>query len=296
PAIMKANDAVAPGRRRRWGRAILASGQVAVSVVLLVVAMFMYRGFRQELLVGPGYRTDHLMMMGFDTSLIRYTDAQSQQFFQEIAERARAVPGVKAVTMTTSIPMLNDTLGGAPIAPEGFQFPPGKENIETLMSRIDEYYFNAMGIPLVSGRHFTRQDDENAPRVAIVNQHLAQHYWPNQDPLGKRFRLKSANDAWVEIVGVAKTSKYIFISEPPTDFLYLPYRQNPASSRALRKRRRRGSPGRRVSERRRSPRLHGAHDRRAGGARRHRPRDVHSRAPCVARQSDARPAVRVTGS
>jgi predicted permease len=232
-AIMKASDAVAPGRRRRWGRAILASGQVAVSVVLLVVAMFMYRGFRQELLAGPGYRTDHLTMMGFDTSLIRYTDAQSQQFFQEIAERARAVPGVKAVTMTTSIPMLNDTLGGVPIAPEGFQFPPGKENTETLASRIDEFYFYAMGIPLVSGRNFSRRDDENAPRVAIVNQHLAQHYWPNQDPVGKRFRLKSANDAWVEIVGVAKTSKYIFIAESPTDFLYLPYRQNTAQRMML---------------------------------------------------------------
>jgi hypothetical protein len=64
-----------------------------------------------------------------------YTDAQSQQFLHEIADRVRAVPGVKAVTMTTSIPMLNDTLGGVPIAPEGFQFPPGKENTETLASR-----------------------------------------------------------------------------------------------------------------------------------------------------------------
>jgi putative ABC transport system permease protein len=232
-AIMKASDAVAPGRRRRWGRALLASGQVAVSVVLLVVAMFMYRGFRHELLVGPGYRIDHLMMMGFDTSLIRYTDAQSQQFFQDVAERARAVPGVKAVTMTTSIPMLNDTLGGVAIEPEGFQFPPGKENTETLASRVDEYYFDAMGIRLMSGRNFSRRDDENAPRVAIVNQHLAQHYWPNQDPMGKRFRLKSANDAWVEIVGIAKTSKYIFIAEPPTDCLYLPYRQNTAQRMML---------------------------------------------------------------
>src|SRR6185369_8706375 len=109
-AIMKAGDAAAPGRRRRWGRALLTTGQVAVSVVLLVVAMFMYRGFRHELLAGPGYRTDHLMMMGFDTSLIRYTDAQAQQFFQDVADRARMLPGIKAVTLTTSIPMLNDTL------------------------------------------------------------------------------------------------------------------------------------------------------------------------------------------
>jgi predicted permease len=229
-AIMKAGDAVAPGRRRRWGRTILVSGQVAVSVVLLVVAMFMYRGFREQLTIGPGYRTDHLMMLGVDTRLIRYTEAQAQQFFRDAADRARAVPGVKAATLTTSIPMLNDTLDGTGIAPEGFQFPPGKENAETLVSRIDEHYFDVMGIPLVAGRNFTRQDDERTPRVAIVNQHLAQHYWPNQDPIGKRFRLKSAQDAWVQIVGVAKTSKYIFIAEPPGDFFYLPYRQNPTSS------------------------------------------------------------------
>ena len=93
--VIKGGDAVGRGRRRRWGRAVLATAQVAASVVLLVVAMFMYRGFRQQLANGPGYRTDHLLMMGFDTSLIRYSEAQSQQFFQQVAERARAVPGVR---------------------------------------------------------------------------------------------------------------------------------------------------------------------------------------------------------
>jgi hypothetical protein len=90
-----------------------------------------------------------------------------------------------------------------------------------------------MGIPLVAGRNFTRRDDENAPHVAIVNQHLAEHYWPNRNPIGKRFRLKTANDAWVEIVGVAKTSKYVFIAEAPNDFVYLPYRQNGSPSMFL---------------------------------------------------------------
>ena len=68
-AVMKASDAVKPGRRRRWGRALLVGGQVAVSVVLLVVAMFMYRGFGAQVAGGPGYRTDHLLMMNFDPSL-----------------------------------------------------------------------------------------------------------------------------------------------------------------------------------------------------------------------------------
>lgn len=232
-AIIKAGDAIAPGRRRRWGRAVLATAQVAASVVLLVVAMFMYRGFGQQLADGPGYRIDHLLMMAFDTSLIRYSDPQAQQFFQQVADSARAVSGVTAATMTTSIPMSNDSIGTVTIAPEGFQFPPGKENATTLASRVDEFYFDALGIPVVAGRNFTRRDDDSAPRVAIVNQHLAEHYWPNQDPLGKRFRLQDAKNAWVEIVGVAKASKYIFVAEPPSDFVYLPYRQNPSPSMFL---------------------------------------------------------------
>ena len=224
----RAADFAAWGGGRRWGRAILTTGQVAASVVLLVVAMFMYRGFGQQVANGPGYRIDHLLMMGFDTSLIRYSDAQAQQFYQQVAEQARAAPGVAAVTMTTSVPMLNDSIGTVTIAPEGFQFPPGTENAATLASRVDEFYFDTMGIRLTAGRNFTRADDENAPRVAIVNQRFADHYWPNQDPLGKRFRLASAKNAWVEIVGIARMSKYLFVAEPPSDFVYLPYRQNPS--------------------------------------------------------------------
>jgi predicted permease len=225
-AVMKANDSVAPGRRRRWGRAVLVGGQVAVSVVLLVVAMFMYRGFRQQLAGGPGYRIDHLLMMSFDPGLVRYTEAQAQQFFHQVAERARQVPGVKTVTMATSIPMSNDSIGAVPIAPEGFQFPAGKDNVTVLTSMVDEYYFETMGIPLLEGRNFRVEDNADAPRVAIVNQHFAQHFWPNQDALGKRFRVDDSEKKWVQIVGVAKTSKYIFIAEPPSDFVYVPYRQN----------------------------------------------------------------------
>jgi predicted permease len=224
-AVMKASDSVAPGRRRRWGRALLVAGQVAVSVVLLVVAMFMYRGFRQQIANGPGYRTDHLLMMSFDTSLLRYTEAQSQQFFETVAERARAVPGVKSVTMTTSVPMSNDSVGAETIVPEGFQFPVGKDNARLLASWVDEHYFDTMGLSILRGRTFRADDSFDAPRVAIVNQPLAQHYWPNQDPIGKRFRLVDSNNTWVQVVGLAKTSKYIFIAEPPTEFVYFPHRQ-----------------------------------------------------------------------
>jgi macrolide transport system ATP-binding/permease protein len=224
-AVMKASDSVAPGRRRRWGRAVLVGGQVAVSVVLLVVAMFMYRGFRQQLANGPGYRTDHLLMMSFDPGLVRYTESQSQRFFEQVAERARAVPGVKTVTMATSVPMSNDSIGTETIVPEGFQFPTGKDNATVLVSRVDEYYFDTMGLTILSGRNFRVDDSFDAPRVAIVNQQFARHYWPNQDPLDKRFQLVDSKRTWVQVVGLAKTSKYLFIAEPPTEFVYFPQRQ-----------------------------------------------------------------------
>jgi predicted permease len=224
-AVMKASDAVKPGRRRRWGRPILVAGQVAVSVILLVVAMFMYRGFGENMADGPGYRTDHLLMMNFDPSLVHYSEAQSQRFFDQVAERARQVAGVTSVTMTSGVPMSNDSIRTVPIAPEGFQFPEGKESVTVMASMVDEHYFSTMGIPVLQGRDFRRDDDENAPRVAVVNQHLAQHYWPNQDPLGKRFRVNDGDRPWVEIIGVARMSKYIFIAEPPSDFVYMPYRQ-----------------------------------------------------------------------
>ena len=232
-AVMKAGEAVTPERRRRWGRGVLVAGQVAAAVVVITVALFVYRGFSQQLTVGPGYRTDHLLMMRFDPRLVHYSEARSRQFFQQVSDWARETPGIKTATLTSSIPMANGTIGAVTIAPEGFQFPPGQEDVRALASMVDESYFDTIGIPLVAGRGFTRRDDENAPRVGVVNQHLAEHYWPGQNPLGKRFRLKDADNAWVEVVGVAKTSKYIFIAETPTDFVYLPHRQTRPTAMTL---------------------------------------------------------------
>jgi len=95
-AVMKASDAVVAGGRRRWGRSLLVSGQVAVSVVLLVLATFMYRGFQRQLGDGPGYRLDRLLMMSLDPSLVHYSEADTRHFFEQLVERARSVPGVKS--------------------------------------------------------------------------------------------------------------------------------------------------------------------------------------------------------
>ena len=231
--IMKGGELMA-GRRRRWGRNLLVGGQVAISVVLLVLATFMYRGFQEQLRGGPGYRTDHLLMMSFDPSLVHYTDDESQRFLLQLAERARTVPGVRSVALASSVPMATDGINAANVIPEGFQLPVGKDTLTLFSARVDEHYFDTMKIPLVRGRGFREEDSTDTPRVAVVNEQYVQHYLPGQDPIGKRFELREAGtSSWIEIVGVAKTTKYLWLGEPPTEFVYLPYRQHPRSDMVL---------------------------------------------------------------
>jgi putative ABC transport system permease protein len=226
-APMKVADAGAFGRRR-WGRTLLVGGQVAVSVVLLVVALFVYRGFARRLAGGPGYRLDHLLTMKFDTRFVRYTEAQARRFFENVADRARLTPGVKSATLSSVLPMegVGDE-AALTIVPEGFRFPAGIDSASVLSADVDERYFETLGLTILDGRGFRATDAAGTPIVAVVNEQVARHYWPGQDPLGKRFRLDGANGPWAQVVGVIKTSKYLFIMERPREFVYLAFRQRP---------------------------------------------------------------------
>jgi predicted permease len=201
-------------------------------VVLLVVATFIYRGFQQQLDRGPGFRTDHLLMMSLDPSSLHYTQAQAERLFERVAEQARLVPGVKSAALTRYMPM-DGLPPGVALVPEGFQFADGKESVTHSRSIVDEGYFDTIGLPILEGRGFRATDSADAPKVAVVNEVFAQRYWPGQDPIGKRFRVDSTRGPWVEIVGVAKTSKYGLILEQPMEFVYFSYRQRPLESMFL---------------------------------------------------------------
>jgi predicted permease len=220
---VKETDAVSAGRRR-LGRSLLVGGQVALSVVLLVVAAFIARGFAQQLSAGPGFRTDRLLMMSFSPSLLRYREPESQRFFEQLVERARLVPGVKSATLTRYMPM-DGLPPSTTIVPEGFQFPPGKDSATHASSIVGEQYFETLDVPLLMGRAFRATDTADAPKVAIVNERLATKYWPGQHPVGRRFRVDGVNGPWVEVVGVAKNSKYSFVLGGTYEFLYFPFRQ-----------------------------------------------------------------------
>lgn len=231
PAL-KAGGQGLQGRRRTIGRNVLVVGQVALSMALLVAAGMLVDAVGKTLTFDPGFRTDHLLMMEFDTSLVRYTDDQTRDFYRSLRDRASALPGVRSVAMTCYVPF-SPSGWGKTVVPEGYQFPKGRDSVSTPGAIVDEHYFDAMKMAVIRGRGFNAGDKFGSRRVAVVNQEFANAYWPKQDPIGKRFRLNDSKGPWVEVVGLTKTSRYYFIAEPPQKFLYLPFAQEQNSRMSL---------------------------------------------------------------
>jgi macrolide transport system ATP-binding/permease protein len=229
---LKSADVDAPGRKRLWGRNVLVVTQVSTSLMLLTASFLMVRGFQHTLLENTGFLKDHLLMATFDPRLMQYNAAQTQQFYKLLAEHVRQAPGVETEALTQNIPLGIDDFDGIAFVPEGFQMPRDRENFTVTMDTADEGYFETMAIPILRGRGFLASDTANAPRVAVVNEQFAKHYWPGENAVGKHIRLDSPAGTPVEIIGVAQTIKYQNTYEP-MDFLYLPLAQHPVARMTL---------------------------------------------------------------
>lgn len=210
--------------RRTLGRSTLVIAQISLSMVLLVAAGMLVDGFHKLLGASPGFRTDHIMLSEFNTSLVLYTPEKTRLFYRDLIDRARAVPGVKSASLSAVVPFEPMQMS-RDVFPDGYQLPKGEPTISVSYDVVDEKYFDLMKIAIVSGRAFTLDDKADTTRVAIVNQEFANRFWPGQDPLGKRFHLDTQNGLYVQVVGVACNSKYGFIGEPLTRYFYLPFVQ-----------------------------------------------------------------------
>jgi macrolide transport system ATP-binding/permease protein len=230
---LKSADVEVPGRKRLWGRNVLVVAQVSASLMLLTASFLMVRGFQNTLREGTSFVKDHLLMVSFDPRLVQYNRAQTQQFYKLLAERLREAPGVQSQALTQNIPLGIDDFDGIAFVPEGLEMPRDRENFDSTMDTVDEGYFETMGIPILDGRGFLASDTADAPRVAVVNEQFAKHYWPGGDAVGKHIRLESRAGAPVEIVGVAETIKYQTIFQKPIDFLYMPLAQHPIARMTL---------------------------------------------------------------
>ncbi|MGH7937399.1 MAG: FtsX-like permease family protein, partial [Bryobacteraceae bacterium] len=175
----------------------------------------------------PGFQTDHLLALNVDLSEVKYPDnARRTAFFDEVVRRLRPLPGVRSVAVAGNLPFTynGDSMG---IAVEGIPDPPPDEWPDVIYRAVGPGYFETMGIPLVRGRDFTDQDTIHSPMTVIVSEKTAQHYWPNDNPIGKRLKGGSTiSDApWRTVIGVVKDVRQNdFIAEPKME-MYLDYRQ-----------------------------------------------------------------------
>jgi predicted permease len=206
----------------------LVVGQVALSLVLLIGAGLFTRTLRNLQNLETGFNHENLVTFGLDPRLDNYPNAQIKQFFQRLLERLEALPGAQSATLS-QYPILAGSRNHAPIFVQGQTPQPGEDH-SALVNDVAANFLDTLQIPILRGRGLTLQDDERAPRVAVVNQTFARKYFGAENPLGKRIGLDSVkNSGQLEIVGVAQDAKYFDLrgDMPPT--VYLPYFQEPAS-------------------------------------------------------------------
>ena len=209
---------ISHGRLRRS----LIVGEVAVSLVLLVGAGLAIRSLVRLLGVQVGFDPHNVLTLAVVLPKSRYPDAEHiTRFFLAVRERLAALPGVNSAGATSELP----TEGGSngPVAIEGqplpsflFKGPMVEECVVT------PNYFRTMGIPLLRGRDFNERDGFGQQAVAIINEAMARRFWPNQDPIGKRFSWDTEHPKWIEVVGVVGDARVFSIASPPFPEAYSP--------------------------------------------------------------------------
>src|SRR5947207_2505887 len=170
----------------------------------------------------PGFFTHNVIVSVVDLFSAGYKLDRAKIFHTQLLDRVRALPGVESAALARIIPFSYNPPSSAPIEIDGYQTAHDEQPNADYV-QVNEDYFSTLGIPLVAGREFTRNDDENAPPVTIINETMAAKYWPGKDPIGQRLKVK---DNWMQIVGVAKNANYETKLEAPRSFFYVPVRQN----------------------------------------------------------------------
>jgi len=214
-------SAVMGARGRAWFRSSLVVLQVTLSFILLVGATLLMQSLRKIRTASPGFSTTRVLDTWIPLVAAGYDAPRAKTFQDELIQRIRALPGVEAAAYAHVVPLSYKSYSSTPIAVDGYQ-PQPNEQPTAEYNEVSPEYFATMGIPLISGREFTRADDENAPRVAIVNQTMVARYWRGQNPIGQRLQVKGN---WVQVVGIATDSKYSSLRENAEPFFYVSLRQ-----------------------------------------------------------------------
>jgi predicted permease len=204
----------------------LVVAQLAGALTLLVGAGVLLRSLVEMNRVDLGFDDRHVLTAQIQLPPADYPQpADLVRFYRELTDRLAAAPGVEAAGAVRVLP-LSRTLGDWSITIEGRVTQPN-ENPNADYQAATPGYFAALRVPLVRGRFFTDQDREGLPVVAVINEVMAGRYWPGEAPLGKRFRMGTADQPWVTIVGIIGQVRHNAVIEPPRAEMYLPHAQLP---------------------------------------------------------------------
>ena len=220
-ALRAASPGMLGGHRARL-RSALVLLQVSSSVVLLVGAGLMITSLSRLLVASPGFETKNVVTTGLNLFAAGYDTARAHRFQDDLLARVSTLGGVSGTALSQSLPFAPRPYDNGPILVDGYQTardeqPTGDYN------QVTPGYFQTLQIPLVAGRDFTTADVDTSAHVAIVSQAMAERYWPNASPIGKRLQLRGK---WMRVVGVVGNIKYRSLTEAPQMLFYVPLTQN----------------------------------------------------------------------
>lgn len=209
------------GRERNRARQVLVVAQTALALVLLVGSGLMVRSFMNLRAVDPGFDPANAITFRLSLPASTYPDSSVAHFHEQLLTRLRALPGVDYAGATSHPPLAGCCSGTAHVV-EDHAVEPGQLPPMFWYSTVSEGYFEAMRIRLVAGRTFDASEQDPARHSIVVNRNLAQRFWPDGDPLGRRIRLSGDSLTWYTIVGVVGDVRAEEIDNDPVDMVYYP--------------------------------------------------------------------------
>ncbi|MFZ0638067.1 MAG: ABC transporter permease, partial [Candidatus Acidiferrales bacterium] len=215
------------------GRSRLRSGlvlvQVALSFVLLVGAALLLQSLHKMRNTSPGFSTHDVLVTNVDLFGSGYDAQRAENFQKQLIARLQSVPGIQSAAFAGFVPLGLIPPASGSIAVDGYVPPPNEQPVVDY-TQVSPGYLATAGITVVSGREFTLADNSAAAPVAIVNEPMVAQFWHGSNPIGQRLQVAGR---WMRVVGVAKVSKYEYISEAPKPFFFVPLLQNPSSRASL---------------------------------------------------------------
>jgi predicted permease len=211
----------AAGRSHSRLRSTLVASEVALALVALIGAALFVRSFRQTLRTDPGFDPDHVLVDQFYLTTNGYNLAQRKEFCRRLSEQMLSSPGVTDAAYSDGVPLGFEPSWWEELVVEGYA-PRANENMNVFRNVVSPGYLPLMHIPILEGRNFNEHDDEDAPRVMIVNEAFVRRFLPGRNPIG--VRVHGFGD-WFRIVGVARDAKYHYLNETTPAYFYVPFRQ-----------------------------------------------------------------------